>query len=536
MANTSSENFSIQGYNLVTLLKRLETATSRLEDVTIFQEQQGKSAKPVSTGGPQAAIGAAAAGSVAAAAVPTTAVKSEPIEAIPASVAAFDTLIADHVTSLASLSKDLDPVVSHQAELLKDAFGKERDVISAALKSKALKPEDADFQKAIVTPISSIITKIIEIKDGNRTHAHFNALNAVAEGVPVMGWVCVSTPVSFVPDFKDSAQFWTNRVLKDYKAKAAEGDEEAKLWVEWVKLYLGMFDALKAYVKEWATTGLVFKGENEFVDSIKKGSAGPSQVSAPASAPASAPPSSAGGPPPPPPPPPADLFDNMEKPQEAGMGAVFAELSKGEGITSGLKKVDKSQMTHKNPELRKKSVPQPPKKPQSLSTASKTPATAAAVAKAPRKELVDNKWMITDQVDVGLLEIPVSMEQSVFIGNCVGTVVKLNGKVNAVSINNSTKVGVVVDRAVSSVELNKCKSCEVQVMEWVPVMSVDQSESVSIYLTGPEATNVELYSSGTTALNVNVPQDDDVREMPVAEQFKTTFKDGKLVTVAVNGQ
>ena len=34
------------------------------------------------------------------------------------------------------------------------------------------------------------------------------------------------------------------------------------------------------------------------------------------------------------------------------MGAVFAEINKGEGITANLKKVDKSQMTHKNPELR----------------------------------------------------------------------------------------------------------------------------------------------------------------------------------------
>lgn len=34
------------------------------------------------------------------------------------------------------------------------------------------------------------------------------------------------------------------------------------------------------------------------------------------------------------------------------MGGVFASLNKGEGVTSGLKKVDKREMTHKNPELR----------------------------------------------------------------------------------------------------------------------------------------------------------------------------------------
>lgn len=34
------------------------------------------------------------------------------------------------------------------------------------------------------------------------------------------------------------------------------------------------------------------------------------------------------------------------------MGAVFSALNQGEGVTKGLRKVDKSEMTHKNPELR----------------------------------------------------------------------------------------------------------------------------------------------------------------------------------------
>lgn len=531
MTNSTTENFSIQGYNLVTLLKRLETATARLEDVTVFQEQRVKSSEGGATksavDAPKA-VPAIESAAKSAAPAPVAAVA-----VVPPPVKAFEELIADHVNPLVALSKELDPVLNHQVELLLSAFEKEREVINAALQSKTIKPSDTEFQELIIKPINSIIMKIIELKDGNRTHSSFNALNAMAEGVSVLGWVCVPTPVSYVPEFKDSAQFWTNRVLKDHKNK---DDAESKKWVEWVKIYLNVFDQLKAYVKEWATTGLVFKGDKVFGDAISasKSAAASAAVSAPASS-GGAPP-----PPPPPPPPPADLFDNLDKSSApaaptGGMGAVFADLNKGEGITSGLKKVDKSQMTHKNPELRKKTVPQPPRKPQSLSTKPASSPVAAA-AKPPVKELQDNKWMILNQVDAGLIEIDVAMDQSVFIGNCVGTVVKLNGKVNAVSMNNSTKVGVVIDRAVSSVELNKCKSCEVQVMEWVPVMSIDQSESVNLYLTGEKAADVEIYSSGTTALNINVPDGDDVREMPVAEQFRTVIVDGKLQTVAVSGE
>jgi hypothetical protein len=55
-------------------------------------------------------------------------------------------------------------------------------------------------------------------------------------------------------------------------------------------------------------------------------------------------------PPPPPPPPPADLSAPANG--IGGTAAVFAELNRGEEVTKGLRKVDRSQMTHKNPELR----------------------------------------------------------------------------------------------------------------------------------------------------------------------------------------
>jgi adenylyl cyclase-associated protein len=84
------------------------------------------------------------------------------------------------------------------------------------------------------------------------------------------------------------------------------------------------------------------------------------------------------------------------------MGAVFADLNRGEGITSGLKKVDPSQMTHKNPSLRAAApVPQrsdssssagrghspapPGKKPKPENLRTKKP---------PKKELDGNKWII----------------------------------------------------------------------------------------------------------------------------------------------
>ena len=71
--------------------------------------------------------------------------------------------------------------------------------------------------------------------------------------------------------------------------------------------------------------------------------------------------SAAGAPPPPPPPPPPGpppplAATSAPAPSGGGVAAVFAELNRGEDVTKGLRKVDKSEMTHKNPALRASSV------------------------------------------------------------------------------------------------------------------------------------------------------------------------------------
>jgi adenylyl cyclase-associated protein len=68
--------------------------------------------------------------------------------------------------------------------------------------------------------------------------------------------------------------------------------------------------------------------------------------------------SQSSSPPPPPPPPtapPATASSNSVTPADS-VAAVFADLNRGEAVTKGLRKVDKSEMTHKNPALRSGSV------------------------------------------------------------------------------------------------------------------------------------------------------------------------------------
>jgi adenylyl cyclase-associated protein len=80
------------------------------------------------------------------------------------------------------------------------------------------------------------------------------------------------------------------------------------------------------------------------------------------------------------------------------MNAVFDSLNRGADVTKGLKKVDPSQMTHKNPSLRTQ-APVPTRSDRNGSLRGKSPAPprkpdTMRTKKPPKKELDGNKWII----------------------------------------------------------------------------------------------------------------------------------------------
>jgi adenylyl cyclase-associated protein len=144
---------------------------------------------------------------------------------------------------------------------------------------------------------------------------------------------------------------------------------------------MSIFDALKAYIKEFHTTGLTWNPRGVPFDQYRT----PSSSGAPA-------------PPPPPPPPPAGAAP-AKAASGGGAAAVFAELNKGEAITQSLRKVDRSEMTHKNPALRAGStVPASVSPSNSISGGKKplkpTKPVALAGKKPPKFVLEGNKWTI----------------------------------------------------------------------------------------------------------------------------------------------
>lgn len=122
------------------------------------------------------------------------------------------------------------------------------------LASSRAKPSPAD-EMQLLAPTSEQITAIQQYREKNRASQYFNHLSAISESIPALGWVAVSpTPAPYVKEMNDAGQFYTNRVLKEWKGKDANH-------VEWCRAWVQLLSDLQAYVKQYHTTGLVWSGE-----------------------------------------------------------------------------------------------------------------------------------------------------------------------------------------------------------------------------------------------------------------------------------
>lgn len=96
-------------------------------------------------------------------------------------------------------------------------FQEQRRLILIATNSK--KPSDSDLAP-LFEPINKAVMSATEIKDANRGDANANHLAAVADGIMLLGWIAVpNRPFKHVDEFLGSAQFFGNKVLKEYKEK-----------------------------------------------------------------------------------------------------------------------------------------------------------------------------------------------------------------------------------------------------------------------------------------------------------------------------
>lgn len=72
----------------------------------------------------------------------------------------------------------------------------------------------------LLSPLQDQIVAMNDLKDANRGSPYSNHLTAIVEGVGALAWVTVEAkPYKHVEEMFGTAQYWGNRVLKEFKDK-----------------------------------------------------------------------------------------------------------------------------------------------------------------------------------------------------------------------------------------------------------------------------------------------------------------------------
>nr|XP_023015148.1 adenylyl cyclase-associated protein 1 [Leptinotarsa decemlineata] len=344
------------------------------------------------------------------------------------SVLGFNDIINGPLAQFLQISSQIGGDVGEHSKLVQEAFNAQLQFVQLATQSS--QPAANDLMN-LLKPTSDKISAIQNYREKHRTSEFFNHLSAVSESIPALGWVTISpAPSPYVKEMNDAGQFYTNRVLKDWK-------EKDKKHVEWVKAWVQTLSDLQAYVKQYHTTGLVWSG---------KGAA-------------------KGVPPPPPgcpPPPPVIDFSNDGGAGDAShdRSALFAEINKGQDITKSLKKVTSDMQTHKNPTLRQGPAPFKP-----ASQASAPVVSPVQPAKPPTFTRDGKKWLVEYQKGKhDLLVDGAEMNNVVYLFKCENSTITVKGKINSITLDSCKKTSVVFDSLVSSMEFINCQSVQMQVL------------------------------------------------------------------------
>eukprot|EP00116_Pleurobrachia_bachei_P009570 sb/3469832/ len=155
------------------------------------------------------------------------------------SVTEFSKVIAK-AEALVSVASSLPEDVQQISKMLKLVCDKNREFMRVSVRAKM--PPQADLP-TVIKPLNDAISAIGEFRDKNRGSKQFNHLSAVSEAVPAFGWVCVAPrPLDYMGEMIGAADFYLNRVLKDFKEVAAHK--------QWCAAVRAVFSALKEYVTE----------------------------------------------------------------------------------------------------------------------------------------------------------------------------------------------------------------------------------------------------------------------------------------------
>ncbi|CAK9142975.1 unnamed protein product [Ilex paraguariensis] len=427
------------------------------------------------------------------------------------SILAFDDLISQFVGRVKSAAEKIGGQVLDVTKIIEEAFSVQKELL---IKVKQTQKPDMTGLVEFLKPLNDVITKATGMTEGRRSD-FFNHLKTTADSLTALVWIAytgkdcgMSMPIGHVEESWQMAEFYNNKVLVEYRNKDL-------IHVEWAKALKELYvPGLRDYVKTHYPLGPVWSATGKTVSA-------PSKTPTP-SAPA------------PPLPPPASLFSS-EPPQPSssrpkeGMNAVFQEISSGKPVTAGLRKVTNDMKTKNRAD--RTSV---------VAVGEKGHVNSPSFSKAgpPKLELqMGRKWVVENQIGRKNLVIDdCDAKQTVYIFGCKDSVLQIQGKVNNITIDKCTKMGVVFTDVVAACEIVNCNGVEVQCQGSAPTISVDNTAGCQVYLS-KDSLEASITTAKSSEINILVPgaePDGDWGEHALPQQFVHVYKDGQFVTTPVS--
>lgn len=96
------------------------------------------------------------------------------------------------------------------------------------------------------------------------------------------------------------------------------------------------------------------------------------------------------------------------------------------------------------------------------------------------------------------------------------------------TIENSTRLSLVVDSLVSTVDVVKAQNFALQVLGSIPTVMLDQIDGAQIYFS-KESISTKVFTSKSAGVNLNVisGSDEDYKEVPLPSQICSYYDESK---------
>ncbi|KAG7672272.1 hypothetical protein Ndes2526B_g06736 [Nannochloris sp. 'desiccata'] len=494
----------------------------------------------------------------------------QPTSSSSSSVTAYQALLGTQVSDLITAAETIGGEVLRATRIVADAFHSELEIIAAF--ASCPKPTDPSALQPLLQPTAEKIMEAGTLTSGPRSQYadHFRTLSEAAQALT---WVAyqpgcgLALPPQHVEDAWSAAEFYANKVLMGWKGRGPEHG----VWVAALKASLL---TLKGYCAQYHSTGpawnpngtsdvSTFKYDQK---NVSGGTAAPKQA-APAAAI-----KKAGPPPPPPPPPPGSLIQPKQQPAAATttpaapsssgtMAALFADINKGTAVTAGLKKVTDDMKT-KNRSDRTGTVPSSTSTGSGGGSGSSDTTIGGNIKKKgsittlpPRFECEQGrKWVIENQKGNkpdsggggGIVVENTEPKQTVYIYNCHDSTIQVRGKVNAITLDNCTKCGLVFDTVVASCEVVNCISVQIQCTGDAQTVAVEKTDGCQLFMYAEALEKTGITSAKISEFNVvalknttkgggggEKEEEEEPQEFAIPEQYLSRYINGKMVTETV---